>query len=212
MHYFVAPRLPVPAVEVPPLVGLSPEQARGLLEPRALLLILDGERDDDRLAAGTLAEQRPLAGSRVRRGSEVRAQLARASAPRHVPQLAGLTVDTARQALQHEGLLLGKTSDVPWDTPPGTVVAAKPPFGAEVKAGGSVDVTVSSGAATVEVPSVVGKRLSAAKGLLEKAGFAVGGTKYGSADDYEQGVVISQNPHAGTQVSPGVKIDLVIND
>jgi beta-lactam-binding protein with PASTA domain len=59
---------------------------------------------------------------------------------------------------------------------------------------------------------VIGKKLSTAKGLLEKAGFAVGGTRYGSNDDYDQGIVIGQNPPAGAQASPGVKIDLTIND
>ena len=44
------------------------------------------------------------------------------------------------------------------------------------------------------------------------AGFAVGATRYGSNDDFEQGIVIRQNPAAGSQASPGVKIDLVIND
>ena len=48
--------------------------------------------------------------------------------------------------------------------------------------------------------------------FIEKAGFAVGSTRYGSHDDYDSGVVISQNPVAGAQATPGVKIDLVIND
>src|SRR4051812_11870247 len=81
MHFFVAPRLPVNAVEVPPIAGLSPEQARGLLEPRGLLLVLDSEKVDERVAPGTLCEQTPLGGSRLRRGDLVHASLARAGGP-----------------------------------------------------------------------------------------------------------------------------------
>src|SRR4051794_17805044 len=77
MYYFVTPWLPVHAAEVPPLVGLSPEQARGLLEPRGLLFVLDGERPDGIVPAGTVAEQRPLGGSRLLRGDAVHAQLAK---------------------------------------------------------------------------------------------------------------------------------------
>src|SRR6185312_12995317 len=64
MHFVVLPHLPVHAVDVPSLAGLTPDQARGLLEPRGLLLILDEERPDERAAPGTLIDQRPLAGSR----------------------------------------------------------------------------------------------------------------------------------------------------
>src|SRR5581483_1705377 len=212
MHLYVAPALPVSTVEVPPLVGLSPEQARGLLEPRGLLLVLDGERVDDKVAAGTVAEQRPLGGSRLRRSDEVHATLARAGEPLHVPKLAGLTVDAARAALHEARLRAGNVVPTPSDATPGTVTGSTPPAGADALRDALVDLTVSSGPATQPVPSVIGKRLSSAKGVLEKAGFAVGGTRYGSNDDYAQGVIISQNPPAGSQASPGVKIDLTIND
>jgi serine/threonine-protein kinase len=213
MHYLVAPRLPVHAVDVPPLAGLSLEQARGLLEPRGLLLVLDGERVDDRVVPGTVSEQRPLAGSRLRRGDEVHASVARAGTPPVVPKLDGLTVEAARAALAEGRLRAGRVTEAPSDTVPrGQVIAASPASGTEARPDTVVDLTVSSGPATRPVPSVVGKRLSAAKSLLEKDGFAVGGTRYGSNDDYDQGVVIGQSPPAGSQASPGVKIDLVIND
>src|SRR5689334_19181828 len=80
-HFLVAPRLPVHSAEVPSLAGLSPEQAREVLEPRGLLLVLDGERADDRVAPGTLVEQHPLGGSRLRRGDPVHASIARSGEP-----------------------------------------------------------------------------------------------------------------------------------
>jgi serine/threonine-protein kinase len=213
MHYFAAPRLPVNAVEVPPVVTLSPEQARALLEPRGLLLVIDGEREDDRVSAGMVSEQRPLGGSRLRRGDEVHASLARAVTMKHVPNLAGLTGDAARAALAQAGLRAGNVADALSDTVArGLVTSSTPPSGAEVRPDALVDFSISAGPLTAAVPSVIGKRLSAAKDLLEKAGFAVGGTKYGSNDDYEQGIVIKQNPAGGVQATPGVKIDLVIND
>ena len=93
MHFVVLPRLPVHAVDVPSLSGLTPEQARGLLEPRGLLLILDEERPDERAAPGTLIDQRPLAGSRLRRGEDVHAAVAEAV---RVPKVVGMTVDAAQ--------------------------------------------------------------------------------------------------------------------
>lgn len=217
MHYFVAPRLPVNAVEVPPLVGLSPEQARGLLEPRGLLLVIDGERPTPSMERGvppgTLVEQRPLGGSRLRHGDEVHAQLARAVQAAKVPAVMGMQPDAARVALGDAKLKISKTSEAPSDSlPRGTVIGTQPPAGSELKPDESVELLVSAGPATAAVPKVIGKRLSTAKDVLTKAGFAVGSTRYGSNDDFEQGIVISQNPPAGAQASPGVKVDLVIND
>ena len=213
MHMLVAPRLPVNAVEVPPIAGLSPEQARGLLEPRGLLLVLDSEKVDDKVAPGSLCEQSPLGGSRLKRGDLVHASLAKAGGPHVVPKLIGLTVDAARDLLTEAKLRVGRIVDAPSDTVPrGQVATTAPEPGSEVKSDSAVDLTLSTGPSTQPVPSVIGKRLSTAKQLLEKAGFAVGGTHYGSNDDYEQGMVIGQNPPAGSQASPGVKIDLTLND
>ncbi len=74
------------------------------------------------------------------------------------------------------------------------------------------DAPAQNRPATAGVPKVIGKSLSGAKGLLEKAGFVVGSTHYGSHDDFDSGQVISQKPPAGTLSPPGTKIDLTIND
>jgi serine/threonine-protein kinase len=213
MHVVVEPHLPVRAAEVPPIAGLSAEQARGILEPRGLLLVIDGTREGEGDAVpGTLVEQRPLGGSRLPRGGEVHALLVHAGEPRRVPRLSGLTLDAARAQLEAAHLRLGSLSEASADVPAGQVASSTPAQNAEVRPGAVIDLVMSKGPAAQAVPSVVGKRLSAAKQLLEKAGFAVGATRYGSNDDYDEGVVIGQSPTAGSQATPGVKIDLVIND
>jgi serine/threonine-protein kinase len=213
MHYVFESRLPVVAAEVPPLAGLSPEQARGILEPRGLLLVLEGERVDDHVAPGTISEQKPLGGSRLQRGAAVHASLARAGAPPSVPNIVGQPIELARAALVQARLRLGATKEAPSDVVArGLVLSTSPPVGSETKADTLVDVVLSSGPATQAVPSVIGKRLSTAKDILSKAGFGVGSSKYGSSDDYDEGVVIRQSPAAGSQASPGVKIDLTINE
>jgi len=210
MHFLVMPRLPVHAVDVPSLSGLTPEQARGLLEPRGLLLILDEERPDERAPAGTLVEQRPLAGSRLRRGEDVHAAVAKAV---KVPKLMGLALDAARDALEQLKLKPGAVTEVTSATAPkGQVVAQNPTPGSEARADGTVDLQLSAGPAAQPVPSVVGRSKSSAKTLLEKAGFVVGTLRVGSNDDYDAGVVIKQDPPANSSAAPGSKVDLTIND
>ncbi len=213
MHFAVGPHLPLPDAEVPPIAGLSAEQARGLLEPRGLRLILDGERVDERVPAGTLTAQMPLGGSRLARGGEVHASIAVAPSAPTVPKLAGLPVAAAREALAKARLHPGSVTEQPSDTvPAGQVIATSPVVGVELKVDSVVDLVVSSGPAAQPVPSVVGKSFSKAKEMLEKAGFALGSKKYGSNDDYDQGVVIGQTPAGNTPAARGAKIDLVVND
>src|SRR5579859_2581611 len=61
--------------EVPQLRELTQAQARQLLVERGLLLVVDGEVVDA-MAAGLIAEQRPLAGSQLLKGSAVYVRLA----------------------------------------------------------------------------------------------------------------------------------------
>jgi serine/threonine-protein kinase len=213
MHFVVEPRLPVHAVDVPSLTGLTSDQARSLLEARGLLLILDEERPDDHAAPGTLIDQRPLAGSRLRRGEDVHAAVAKASVMSKVPKLSGATVDAARDTLEQAKLKVGSVAEVASPSvPKGQIIASKPEAGSELHVDSAIDLQVSAGPAAQAVPSVVGKSRSSAKALLEKAGFAVGNLKYGSNDDFDSGIVIKQEPAANAQATPGSKIDLTIND
>src|SRR5689334_17879220 len=134
MHFVVLPRLPVHAVDVPSLTGLTPDQARGLLEPRGLLLILDEERPDEKAAPGTLIEQRPLAGSRLRRGEDVHAAVAKAV---RVPKVVGLSVDAAREALDQLKMKPGAVTEVSSGTAPkGQILAQAPTPGNEARSDG----------------------------------------------------------------------------
>jgi eukaryotic-like serine/threonine-protein kinase len=215
MYFYVTPRLPATTADVPSLAGLTVEQARGILEPRGLVLVLDGEKSSDRAAPGTLTHQAPLVGSRLRHGGEVHAFVATAAPPK-VPKLVGMTVAEAQNELGDVRLKPGKVSEGPSDTVlKGQVIASLPSEGTALRPDALVDLLVSSGPSapsTATVPQVVGKRLTKAKELLEQAGFDVGATRYGSNDDYDQGVVIKQSPSANAPAARGAKVDLVIND
>ncbi len=200
-------------VEVPLLGGLSAEQGRGLLEARGLRLVLDGEREDLTQTPGALTQQRPLPGSQLEHGDEVHAMLVRAPSARHVPTIDGQTTDAARAALVAVGLRLGRVVETQSaSVAKGNIVRSLAPAGSELPPDTAVDVEVSTGSPLAPVPQLVGKSLSRAKDLATKAGFVVGVVHYGSNDDYDQGVVISQTPTSDTTAAPGTKIDLTVND
>lgn len=216
MHLYIGPRLQLAAaVDVPPLQGLTVEQARGLCDPKGLLLVVDGERapEGERVAVGTLFDQHPLGGSRLRAGEKVHVTVARAVPTTKVPALAGKPLEEARRLLKEQGLEPGATSEVEdRAVAVGAVVRSQPEGGAEARVGQAVELVVSKGAGQVAAPNLRGRGVAAAQKLLEEAGLLLGEQHRIVDDNADDGVVLRQNPPAGTMVPRGQKVDLFINE
>ena len=201
------------SVEVPSLLGMSPDQARELLKGRGLLFTLSAERENTSFPAGTMAEQAPLPGSQVQRGSVVQAAVARGSKHSPVPALVGLRTEDALRQLVAAGFVAGPQKSAYSDTAaPGLVVDTQPPPGTPLKPQGTVILLISVGPATKPVPKLVGLRLRAAKELLEQQGFKVGKIRYSYDGDRSGGLVLNQSPSVGAPAAPGALVDLTINE
>jgi serine/threonine-protein kinase len=217
MHHLVPPPGPPAqqAVEVPQVVGLTADQARGLVEPLGLLLVLDGEKepDSDRIAAGNLFEQRPIKGSRILRGGELHAYVATAPQLVPIPNLAGQPVDAAKRLIQQAGLRVGNVTEAASPTVAvGMIIATVPAFGEKLRRNEAVELQVSKGGEQVPVPNVRGRSAGSARAALEQVGLLLGEVRHGSDDNAADGAVLRQNPPAGTSVPKGQKVDIVVND
>ena len=132
-----------------------------------------------------------------------------------VPDLVGMTEQGATTALEQAGLKVGKvTKELTDKGPAGTVVAQDPAAGKEVAEGGSVALTVSSGASpsptpTLAVPNVVGSTQAAAVQMLGEAGFVVLIAEQASLTP--AGEVISQAPTAGVMATSGSNVTITVS-
>jgi serine/threonine-protein kinase len=199
--------------EVPSLAGASVEQARELLQARGLLLALQAERPDATVPVGKIAAQVPLAGSRAAAGTSVQAFVSSGPGTVAIPPVAGARPEDAGELLRARSLLVGPRREEPSDSvAAGLVIASDPPAGKAVGPGAAVALVVSTGPAPKPVPRVVGLRMSRAKKVIEGAGFKVGSTKYGSSDDFDDEVIIKQDPADKTAAAPGTAVNLTIND
>jgi beta-lactam-binding protein with PASTA domain len=91
-----------------------------------------------------------------------------------VPELAGLEVIAAEQALADAGLTLGNQTQKANDkAKAGTILAQSPEPGKEVDDGSAVSVVVATSSGRAEVPDVLGKTLEEANELISKAGFSL---------------------------------------
>jgi len=201
-----------PPVEVPSVAGMQVAQARELLDAKGLLLLLDAEREDPQVAAGSIITQVPLPGSRARHGAEVRATLSKGWSRVKVPETANLAVDKATRLLGASKLVVaGQDTESSATVEAGNVIGTTPGAGAELAQGAEVKLRVSSGPAAAEVPKVVGLNIKKAKEALEAAKFVVGKTQYSFDEDKWPYTVLKQTPEGGAKVAPGATVDLVVN-
>jgi len=200
-------------VEVPSINGVSVEQARELLRSRELLLTLQAERPDPVIAAGKIAGQVPMAGSRTPRGAAIQAFVSTGASAVAIPTLTGARPDDAVEQLRNRKLVPGRRREEASETiGAGLVVGTDPPAGRSVGPDAEVTLIISTGSAKKPVPKVLGFRLSKAKKALEEAGFKVGTTRTGSSDYYDEEVVIKQDPADSTLAAPGSPVNLTVND
>jgi beta-lactam-binding protein with PASTA domain len=163
------------------------------------------------LEAGTVLSERPSAGVNVDRGTTVELRVARRPAPTRVtvPRLVDSTAATAKSRLSTLGLHWSVTTRAS-DQPSGTVLAQSPVAGARVEKGTTIRLTVSSGPAQVSVPDVTGLDAARARSRLEDAGFEVSVVDQPTKDPDQDGVVLDQDPAAGTDADKGSTVTITV--
>jgi serine/threonine-protein kinase len=134
-----------------------------------------------------------------------------ATAQVQVPPLANLEQAAAEKAITDAGLTVG-TVDVAASTtvPEGVVVSSDPSSGASVDKGSKVNLVVSGGPDTIQVPSVIGLTEQRARDTLQRAGFTSVNSR--QTDSLEKaGNVVAVDPGEGEQAAPNTPITLQVS-
>jgi serine/threonine-protein kinase len=195
-------------VAVPSVQGLTRAQAVRELT-QADLRVTPTERPSDRFDAGIAIGTSPREGTDVQRRSRVRLFVSSGPKQIDVPNLVGLSLDSATSRLDDLGLTYRVTREDS-DRPEDEVIAQDPGSGTTLDPGGTVGLTVAQPAEQVAVPFVTDLPQSAALRLLEGEGL-VGSVRRTDVDDPEQdGIVIEQRPSSGTDVEKGSRVVIVV--
>jgi serine/threonine-protein kinase len=158
---------------VPKLVGTPGKDAGKALASLNLKLGKTTEDWSETAPAGVVLSQSPQPGASVKRGTVVTLVVSKGRQPIKVPVVTGREFAAAEAAITKAGLKVQRAEDVNSDTvPAGSVVSQSPDKGTLLR-GETVTLTVSKGPVMVEVPRVVGLRITEAKPALEKLGFTV---------------------------------------
>ncbi len=132
-------------VSVPQLHGTPTAQAVAELAAVGLRGRNAGEIEDPLAPSGTVSWQSPVVGTELPEGGIVRLGISVGPPRVLVPDLVELDLRSARTILEAAGLGVG-TLDSAWSAAPiGAVVRTRPEARGALRAGGTVDVTVSRG-------------------------------------------------------------------
>ncbi|MCL2516310.1 MAG: Stk1 family PASTA domain-containing Ser/Thr kinase [Microbacteriaceae bacterium] len=167
---------------------------------------------------GQVASTAPGAGRLLHKGSNVTVLVSRGHQPNRIPQLGGLTLDAAKQAITNEKSLVGTQVVEQFDPQVGSgeiISATRASDGKDITGGGAytqcdtVNVVVSVGA----VPDVVGKTLADAQAALTAKGLKYGQGQAKHDDNVPKGSIIAQTPaDPSGPVHPGDTIVLDISE
>jgi len=194
----------------PDLVNMEPAEANAAAANSGLRTSLDNQDYSEDVKVGLIIRTDPKAGDRIRKNGDIGLTVSKGPERYRVPQLVGLQLDAAQQALSPIKLITGQINEQYNETvPQGRVIAISPRFNTEVKPGTAVNFAVSKGKRPITVPDLTGKSYKEANKTLRKLGFAVGrSTQYD--EKVAEGNVISQSPNSGTLFAKD-KVSLVVS-
>jgi eukaryotic-like serine/threonine-protein kinase len=195
-------------VRVPTVRGLPQAVAIEALDKRDLKATVD-RRPSETIEKGIAIRTVPAAGEEVERGERV--QLFVSSGPEQVdvPDVTGLSRDSAEDLLSEAGLEVAveqRESEEPEDD----VISQDPAAGTEVDRGSTVTIAVSTGIEKVSVPNVVGLSRRDAIAQLREVGLTAAPREVDVTDASQDGVVTDQRPAAGIEIEKGKAVVIMV--
>lgn len=164
-------------VAVPPLVGLTPIEAEHAVTGLGLQMSIERQYYSPQIPDGRIVSQLPLAGTKVRRGWEVRVAQSLGPARVAIPDVAGQSEHAAELNIRRRGLDVASMAQVEMPgIPADQVLAQNPPANATQVLAPKISllVTVTPQPEAFVMPSFIGQPLGTASRTLQDAGFKLG--------------------------------------
>jgi beta-lactam-binding protein with PASTA domain len=196
---------------LPNVVGKTFEDAAAILQKAGFSYQQGESRFHKTIPANIVLQEDPPAGSRQKRGTNVVLALSAGQKTAEVPVTTNMSQQQARISIENTGLTLGNVSEQLADAPRGLVIATSPPAGTQVQLPGSVDIVLSKGPPTVQVPDFYGRSVGEARSMVEQLGLRIAGISRDTSSLQPENTVIRQIPQAGQTISAGAPISLTVS-
>jgi eukaryotic-like serine/threonine-protein kinase len=196
---------------LPNVVGKTFEDASAALQKAGFPAQQGETRFTKSTPANVVLQEDPPAGSRQKRGTTVVLALSGGQKSAEVPVTTNMSQQQARIAIENTGLTLGNVSEQLSEQPRGIVIASSPAAGTKVPLPGSVDIVLSKGPATVQVPDLYGRSIGEARSMVEQLGLRIAGLSRDTSSLQPENTVIRQLPAAGQTIAAGGPVSLTVS-
>ena len=192
---------------VPTVVGMPLAEAQQRVEEARFQVRVTREYSQT-VPENTVIEQIPEGSEQREVNKDVKLVVSRGPEPVDLPDLSGMTEDEAKAALRDQNLVPGGVIRQFHPTVPlGQVIGTQPSAGETVDQETDVNLIISRGPRTFDMPNVIGKPSSEAIAQLESLDLIVDAAPVpGSEGD----TVVGQIPKAGTTVQQGDTVKIYI--
>ncbi len=188
-------------VVVPDVTLKAEEEASRELQELDLKVTTRQETHDS-IPAGVVIATEPPPGTEVEIGSFVTLIVSAGTEQFGVPSVIGETLDVAIALIEAQGFVVGEvTYTLTEDIPEDTVIDQSPEGGVAADAGTEVDLVVSRGPFSLEIPDITGMSADAAQLELARVGFENVTAEEEFSDEISAGFVTRTDPEAGRVVN-----------
>lgn len=195
---------------VPDLYKLTAEAAEEKLDAEKLKCQIEYEESDE-VQLGCVIRQNIEAGREVEEGTTVIITVNSGEVKKSVPQVTGQTQAAATKILRNIPFRVSVQEKYSDEVAEGIVISQSPDAGKKAAKNSTVTIVVSKGSSKVTVPSLTNYTQSEASRQLRNMGLVLGNIASEYNDDVKKGYVIRQGVAAGTKVSKGTAISIVIS-
>jgi beta-lactam-binding protein with PASTA domain len=196
---------------MPDVVGMSQSQAEGALANAGVSSIeVTNIRVDDEDEVGQVLSQNPAEGTLISPNTTVKLEVGVEDERVPVPNVVGMLQEDGTQKLEEAGFVVEVEQEASSTVPEGRVIRQSPLPAQRVDAGSTVKIFVSSGAAKVIVPEVLGETEADAIAELEGLGLVADVRYQDAPDPADVGKVMDQIPLPGVEVDPGYSVRIFV--
>ena len=198
--------------KTPNLIGLTIEETEKMI-PKGTVNIAVAGKDFSNLPAGEIFMQEPNENKVVKRGRTIKVWVSAGENYYEVPDFYGQQLFEVRSLLEEKGIKIKNISRTNSELAYNCVITTTPKAGEIVDINDGISILVSSKASskTVKVPDVIGYTLNEATARIKSQSLFVGEITRIEVPGLEKDIVVDTNINAGSRVSAGSNINLIIS-
>lgn len=196
----------------PNLVGLSQEDASGILEDLGLVMGNTSEEYSSAFKENLIMDQKPEFNERIKPGGSVNLTVSRGEETILIPNIIGLDYIYASNYLKSLGLIV-KSSKAPVTdsiNEPGKIIEVVPAPGSRAAVNSMVELVISTNEPLILIPDFMHLGLEQAINVLDSSDINYEISYISTDYSAQEGTVLGQHPESGTYISPGSSVILFI--